>query len=113
MSNKKVGCVPPACQPYIPLRWPPDVSTSGGGGWGGPQVNNFEDMEAGASSGRGLMSDIWGEGGGKSWGRGCTVKSNTSWVMITWGPPVNRQTDTSKNFTFPQLRWLVVMGMSK
>ena len=34
-------------------------------------------------------------GGSHVWGRGsgpCTVKSNVSWVMVTWGPPVNRQT---------------------
>ena len=24
-----------------------------------------------------------------------TVRSNASWVMVTWGPPVDRQTDTS------------------
>ena len=32
-----VGCLPIVYQPYV-LQWPPDVSTSGGGGF---QVNKF------------------------------------------------------------------------
>ena len=39
----------------------------------------------------------------------CTVRSNASWVMVAWGHfPVDRQTDTNKNITFPQLRWWAV-----
>ena len=35
-----------------------------------------------------------------AWG---TVSSNVSWVMMTLGPqPVNIQTNTSENITFPQ-----------
>ena len=36
-----------------------------------------------------------GVGGGGSRGSGvwpCTSRSNTSWVMVTWGPPVDKQT---------------------
>ena len=36
----------------------------------------------------------WGSGDPRSdigAGGGCTVKSNASWVMVTRGPPVNRQ----------------------
>ena len=38
---------------------------------------------------------------------------NASWVMVTWDPvpPVDRQTDTTKNFTFPQLRWQEVKNV--
>ena len=37
----------------------------------------------------------------------CAVRSNASWVMVTWGtpslPPVDRQTDRTENITFPQM----------
>ena len=48
-------------------------------------MNNFKDMEVGARAGRGPISEI--EGGLRvRAGRGeCTVRSNTSWVMVTWG----------------------------
>ena len=36
-----VGCIPPACRPYV-LRWSPDVSTCGGG----HQVNKFEQVSS-------------------------------------------------------------------
>ena len=41
-----------------------------------------------------------------SGGGSCAVRSNALWVMVTWGPPVNRQTDThtTENSIFPQLR---------
>ena len=32
---------------------------------------------------------------------GCTVRSNTSWVMVTWDPCA--QTDMTESITFPQL----------
>ena len=38
-------------------------------------------------------------------GGDCTVSSNASWLMITWEPPVNRQTGTSENITFLQVCW--------
>ena len=42
------------------------------------------------------------------------VRSNASWVMVTWGLPdllLNRQTDTTASITFPQLHWRAVMKM--
>ena len=85
-----VGCVPPACQPYVLL--PPDVSTD----WEGGQLNKFEQVssyghqmslavgpEGSMSDGRegGVpMSDVGGGGGGS------TVRSNASWVMVAWRP---------------------------
>ena len=90
-------------QPY-PLRWPPDVST--GGGWG-PQVNKFE-RGGRAGAGRDPMSDVLGEGGLGP----CIVRSYTSWVMVSWGPPCG-QTDMTKNITFPQLCWRAVKNILK
>ena len=44
----------------------------------------------------------------------CTVKSNASWVMVTWEPHpcgwTDWQTRTTENITFPQLRWWAVMS---
>ena len=37
MLDTQVGCVPPACQPYV-FRWPPLVVGKGVG----PEVNTFE-----------------------------------------------------------------------
>ena len=37
--------------------------------------------------------------------RACTVRSNASWVMVTLGPPVDKQTHTYENIIFPQFRW--------
>ena len=39
-----IGCVPPACQPYVFQCPPLDISTPGGGGELGPQVNKFEQV---------------------------------------------------------------------
>ena len=39
----------------------------------------------------------------------CSVRSNASWIMVTKDPSsVNRQTDTTENVTFLQLRWWAV-----
>ena len=39
------------------------------------------------------------------------MRSNASWVMVTWGPPSPReQKDTSENITLPQLRWQAVIS---
>ena len=36
----------------------------------------------------------------------CMVRSNVSWVMVTWGPFLPcEQTDTTENMTFAQLWW--------
>ena len=36
----------------------------------------------------------------------CVMRSNVSWVMVTWDPfpTVDSQTDTIENIIFPQLR---------
>ena len=42
-----------------------------------------------------------GEGGGRT-GEGCTVRFNTSWVMVTLGPLwTDRQTDTHVKYYLP------------
>ena len=43
----------------------------------------------------------------------CMVRSNASRVIVTWDPlwrewQTDRQTDTTENITFPQLRWRAV-----
>ena len=48
----------------------------GWGGWGGGKV---------VGGGEHPMSDVLG--GGDS-----TVRSNASWVMVTWGTPLDRRT---------------------
>ena len=30
----------------------------------------------------------------------CMVASNTSWIIVTWDPPVDRQTHMTENNTF-------------
>ena len=37
------------------------------------------------------------------------MKFNASWVMVTLGPPVERETHTNEDITFPQLCWQVVI----
>ena len=58
------------------------------------------------------MSLAWGPCPMRSyvWGT-CTVRSNASWVMVTWDSPLpmHRQTHTSENITFPQVRWRAVI----
>ena len=39
------------------------------------------------------------------------VKSNASWVMITWDPSCE-EADMAEKITFLQLRWRVVMTLS-
>ena len=41
-------------------------------------------------------------------GGGVTVRSNASWVMVTWYHLPRGQTDTIEIITFPQLRWRAV-----
>ena len=77
----------------------PDVSTY----WGCPQVNKFEQVysDGHQMSPSGPISEVQGRAGGT-----CTVRSNASWVMITWGTlpfHLNRQTDRGENITFLQL----------
>ena len=87
--------------------------------WGmGPQVNKFvqvstdgHQMSLAGDEARagGVLCLMSGEGGTGS----CTMRSNASRVMVTWGPPSPShpydQTDTSENITFPQLRWRAVI----
>ena len=79
-----VGCVPPACQPYM-LQLP-DVSTY----WGCPQVNKFEQVSSDGHRmlASGTISEVQGRAGGT-----CAVRSNASWVMVTWGPSPFTKTD--------------------
>ena len=41
----------------------------------------------------------------------CTVRSNASCVMSGGTPPVDRQTHTSENITFPEFCWPAVKNM--
>ena len=41
-------------------------------------------------------------------GSPCMALSKASWVMVTWDSPC-RQTHTTENIIFPQLRWRVVI----
>ena len=40
----------------------------------------------------------------------CMVRSNTSCIMVTWGPPVSKHTYMTENITFPQLCYPEVCG---
>ena len=69
-------------------------------GWEGP-----------CSHVQGVSSPSLISGEGQSWAGGvCTMRSNASWLMVTWGPPCV-QTHTCENNTFPQIRWRVVITM--
>ena len=74
------------------------VSALGGGG--SPTVRSH--VKRGSWAGDSLHSEVpcWGGGGG----------SNVSWAMVTWKrpSPVNRQTHTTENFIFLQLRWRAI-----
>ena len=74
-------------------------------------MNKFEqvssdDHQMSLAGGRagGPRSDFWGY-------EPCTVRSNASWVMVTWGPHVDRQTgwqtDVYENITVLQLHYPV------
>ena len=64
------------------------------GGWGGSL-----DLCLGVRPGLGRVP--WPHVGGG----GCTVRSNASWVMVTWGHPLGQtDTHTCENITFLQLR---------
>ena len=52
------------------------------------------------------IQDGWGWGGG---GNSCMVRYNASRVIVTWRLLVNRQTHTTENITFTQIRWWAVM----
>ena len=58
-----------------------------------------------------MFSVLMSGGGGQGWAVPCTVRSNASWVVVTWGPP--GQTDTTENIIFPQLRWREAINESK
>ena len=90
------GCEPSAYQPYM-LHNEQVWTCPGGQGWRLVRAS--------------LYSEVPCLGG---WGQKvtCVVRSNTSWVMVTWEPSPcaqnDWQTDTIENITFPQLRWWVV-----
>ena len=60
------------------------------GGWGGGMYNEVDYMSAGGQEGPcTVRSHVWGLG---PW----TVRSNASWVMVTWDSlilPANRRMD--------------------
>ena len=107
------------------LQCPSDVSTSGGG----PEVNKFEQVSIDAHQmllpGGGAVQ--WGPMSGLGRGAGFTGLGGRDlyskiqclegvWEPVQWvmgnghmAPPVNRQTDTTENITFPQLRWWAVL----
>ena len=61
------------------------------------------------SPGRGsLYGDIPCRAGGRR--RTLKVRSNASWVMVTCGSSVNRQTHMTENVTSPQFRWRAVIN---
>ena len=45
---------------------------------------------------------------GEGEGGPCTVRSKASWLMVTWGHPMDRQTVITENITLPQLHWVAV-----
>ena len=49
-----------------------------------------------------------GLGGRAGVGGPCIVRSNTTWIMVTWEPLVDRQTRMTENIIFTQLRWQAV-----
>ena len=75
-------------------------------------MNKFEQVSSDdhqiavlSRGGVGPMSGVQRERGGRPHVGGvCTVRSNVSWVMVTWDPLVNRQTPVktllSRNFVF-------------
>ena len=87
-ESSAVRCVPPACQSYE--FWPPDVSTGEWSlnerVWRGPRWCPLDVTSKGPGLGRipslRFRVQVWP----------CTVRSNASWVMVTWRPHVNRQT---------------------
>ena len=47
-------------------------------------------MEGAGTRAGGVLIRGWGQAGGGP----CMVRSNASWVMVTWDCPVDRMTDT-------------------
>ena len=94
-----VGCLSPACQPYM-RRWSPDVSTRGS-----RQVNKFEQVSI-----DGHQMSLAGVGGPH------VPMALYSVVQCITGngdmgpsfPPTEWQTDICEIITFPQFRWLAV-----
>ena len=86
-----VGCVPPACYPYLPACTAP-------GGVSGP----------GDVTGHGVVYLVWGVYlGGVPGPRGVLVRGGCTWSQggvpgAGVLPPVNRMTDRCKNITLPQ-----------
>ena len=62
----------------------PNVATRCQHWWGSPQVNKFEHVpDLGHKI---LLAGGLGPGLGPMGRDPCTARSNTSWVMVTWGP---------------------------
>ena len=81
-------------QVWTGLQWWLADDTSWGCGQRDPRFD-VQGVEAGVRAGE---------------GRTCTVRSNASRIIVTQGTPVNRQTETRENITFPQLRWRPVIN---
>ena len=82
------------------------------GGMGGPQVKKFEQVfsdDHQMSLVEGCGFHVWCLGI-RAEGRVCTVRSNASWVMVTWDPLPYGQTDVYENINFQQigclLKWI-------
>ena len=120
-DSTPVGCIPPACQPYV-FQWPPlDVSTGGRGGGLGPQVNKFEqvsndDHQMSVAEGRQGRCQVWcpTEGvGAQVWclgeGDGGTYHMTYPIMYVMYIPsfhPFGQNdwlTDTCESITLPQL----------
>ena len=84
---------------------------------GDPQVNKFEQVSSlehqmslagglGLGLGGGWSQCLEGARLGPGQEGLLLMRSNASWVMITWDPlPVDGQTHVGENITFPQLHW--------
>ena len=110
-----VGCVPPACADYnscntlvAPVQWRSNDQVWKGLQWWQPDVTSRAIPSLMATAGRSLGSFL--RGGGRARATPCTVRSNASWVILTWDslPPVGRQTHNCENITFLKLRWRAV-----
>ena len=68
-------------------------------------------MSGGTRAGTGVGMFLYRRGLGLGPGGPYMVRSNASWIMVTWDPcgQNDRQTDMTENITFPQLRWRAVI----
>ena len=98
-ESTPVGCVPPAHAYHTCFNSQKMPALCGG-----PQVNKFQQV---SSDGHQMSLT---KGPGQEPRGPCTVRSHASWILVTWGGTLlDRQTDTTENITFLQLRsWPVI-----